>query len=77
MPNKQNYKAINDWKRANIYAFRIEAKKSDHLAERIQLAIDAGKSTSRQSYIRDAIREKLERDGIPILEDASAPEEEI
>ena len=76
MPSKQNYKAITKWKSENTDNIKIEPKKSICIPARIQLAIDAGKSTSRQAYIISAILEKLERDGIPVFEDASTSEEE-
>ena len=76
MPSKQNTKAITSWKKDNIDIIRLEPKKSAHIPARVQLAVNAGKSTSRQAYILSAILEKLERDGIPVLEDASTSEEE-
>lgn len=69
MPSKQNTKAITRWKKDNVDVIRLEPKKSAHIPARVQLAVNAGKSTSRQAYILSAILEKLERDRIPAIED--------
>ena len=62
---KQNYSAINKWKSENTDRIQILPRKSEHIPERIQLAVDAGKAASRQAYILNSIREALDRDGIP------------
>ena len=70
MPSKQNIQAISKWQEDNTDLVRIRIRKMEHIPERIQLAIDAGKASSRQAYIINAILAALERDGIPeITED--------
>ena len=65
---KQNYEAINKWKSENTERIQILPRKSEHISERIQLAIEQGKAKSRQAYILDAIKKALEADGIPTLD---------
>lgn len=68
---KQNYEAINKWKAENTERIQILPRKSEHISERIQLAIEQGKAKSRQAYILDAIKKALDADGIPSLEDGN------
>ena len=68
---KQNYEAINKWKSENTERIQILPRKSEHISERIQMAIDQGRAKSRQAYILDAIKKALEADGIPTLEDSN------
>ena len=68
---KQNYGAINRWKNENTDRIQILPRKTEHIPERIQLAIDCGKAASRQAYIINAIREALKRDGIPEIKEDS------
>lgn len=68
---KQNYEAISKWKSENTERIQILPRKSEHISERIQLAIEQGKAKSRQAYILDAIKKALEADGIPTLEDSN------
>ncbi len=67
MPSKQNTKAIDVWNKANTDMIRVRARKEERLNERIQLAIDRGIAKSRQAYILNAVRNALEKDGIPEL----------
>ncbi len=67
---KQNYEAISKWKSENTERIQILPRKSEHISERIQLAIEQGKAKSRQAYILDAIKKALEADGIPTIEDS-------
>ena len=62
---KQNYAAINKWKSENTDRIQILPRKSDQLPQRIQQAVDAGLSKSRQSYIIEAVKARLDADGIP------------
>lgn len=72
---KQNYAKIREWQGENTDRIQILARKSDHLPERIQQAIDAGKAKSRQSYIIAAVKDALDRDGIPAPDTQQQPEE--
>ena len=56
---KQNYSAINKWKSENTEHIQILPRKSEHISERIQLAIDQGKAKSRQAYILDAVKKNI------------------
>ena len=67
---KQNYEAISKWKSENTERIQTLPRKSEHISERIQLAIEQGKAKSRQAYILDAIKKALEADGIPTIEDS-------
>ena len=62
---KQNYAAINKWKQDKTERIQILPRKEEHLSERIQQAIDQGLSKSRQSYIIEAVKQRLAADGIP------------
>lgn len=65
MPSKQNTKAIQEWQEANTDLIRIRSRKTDQIPQRIQQAVDAGLSKSRQSYIIEAVKQRLAADGIP------------
>lgn len=71
---KQNTRVINKWQAENTELIRIRPRKDEYLIERLQMAADAGKTKSRQGYIIEAIKEKLERDGIPMIEKAETGE---
>lgn len=60
---KAEIKAIDKWQAANVERITIKPNLKYRIGERVQTAVDAGISPSRQAYIIDAIREKLERDG--------------
>lgn len=66
MPSKQNIKAIGEWQAENVERIVIKPRKSDRISERIQVLIDKGTTKSKQAYIIEAIKEKLEKDGLPI-----------
>lgn len=72
---KQNIQAINKWQAENTDLIRIRPRKDDHLIERIQMAVETGKTKSRQGFIIEAIKEKLERDGIPMIDGDNAQED--
>ena len=65
MTSKQNTKAIAKWQEDNTDLIRIRTRKAERIPERIQQAVDAGLARSRQAYIIDAVKERLDRDGIP------------
>lgn len=69
MAKKQDIKAIDAWQSENVERIVIKPRKSDHISERIQIAVDRGITKSRQAYILDAIKKSLTDDGIPTLED--------
>lgn len=73
---KQNYGAINKWKSENTDRIQILPRKSEHFPERIQLAVEAGKANSRQAYILNAVKQALERDGIPEIVEETVEESE-
>ena len=62
---KQNIARINQWKVENVSRINLEFRKDSGILERIQVAVDAGKAKSRQSYIIAAVCAALDRDGIP------------
>lgn len=65
VPSKQNTKKIEEWKRNNVTRIHLELRNDSGLPERIQQAVDAGLAKSRQAYILDAVRDRLDADGIP------------
>ena len=69
MASNQNIKAIDAWQAENIEKILIKPRRSEHISERIQLAIEQGKAKSRQAYIIEAVKKALEADGIPTLEE--------
>ena len=69
MAKKQDIKAIDAWQSENVERIVIKPRKSDHISERIQIAVDRGITKSRQAYILDAIKKSLADDGILTLED--------
>lgn len=75
MPSRQNIQAISKWQEEKTDLIRIRVRKEEHLLDRLQMAIDSGKGKSRQAYIIDAILAALERDGIPAIEQETAPGE--
>ena len=68
MARKQDIKAIDAWQSENIERIVIKPRKSDHISDRIQIAIDRGLTKSRQAYILDAVKKALDDDGIPPIE---------
>lgn len=65
MAKKQNNQAIIAWQKENTELIRIHVRKNEQLSERIAQAVEAGKDNSRQSYILNAVRTRLEADGFP------------
>jgi hypothetical protein len=71
MLSKQNTKKITEWKAANITRINLEVKKDSGVIERLQSAVDAGLAKSRQAYILEAVKARLDADGIPAVEEPS------
>ena len=69
MSAKQNIKKIEEWKRSNVTRIHLEVRNDTGIAQRIQQAVDAGLSKSRQSYIIEAVKARLDADDIPAVED--------
>lgn len=63
---KQDIHKIRDWQIENTDRIEIKPNKRLHITERIQIAIDNGYPGKRQTYIIEAINEKLNRDGITL-----------
>lgn len=59
---KQNTKKIDEWQAENVERIVIKPRKEDRISERIQALIDAGKCKSKQAYIINAVKSKLEED---------------
>ena len=70
MASNQNTKAIDAWQAENIEKILIKPRKSEHISERIQIAIEQGKAKSRQAYIIEAVKKALEADGIPEISES-------
>ena len=68
MSSKQDVKKIDEWQKENIERITIKPNKKLKITARIDSAIANGYKGKRQTYIIDAICEKLERDGIPLEE---------
>ena len=65
MSAKQNTNTVQKWMNENTDLIRIHTRKADQIPQRIQQAVDAGMSKSRQSYIIEAVKARLDADGIP------------
>lgn len=76
MPSKQNIQKISEWQMQNVDRIEIKPNKSLKINERINIALTKGYKGKRQTYIIDAILEKLEKDGITLdmVQDAGQPE---
>jgi len=70
MPKKQDTKAIAAWAKENTDLIQFRARKHEHLPERVQQAVDQGYAKSRQAYMLEAIRQALDSDGIPAVNEA-------
>ena len=74
MSAKQNTQTVQKWMNENTDLIRIHTRKSDQIPQRIQQAIDTGLSKSRQSYIIEAVKQRLAADGIPEPKPSAPPE---
>lgn len=72
---KANIEAIAKWQKEKTDFIRFRARKELHLPERAELAVQAGIANSKQDFYIKAILEKLERDGIPMIEDNETRED--
>ena len=60
---EESLQYIDSWTKENTDRIVIKSRKSDDLPGRIQKAIDAGVSSSRQAFIIEAVRDRLEKEG--------------
>ena len=63
---KKQIDRISEYQKANNEQILIKPRKEDRISERIQVLIDQGKTTSKQAYIINAVKQFLEKDGIPV-----------
>ena len=63
--SKDQIEKIAQYQKANNEQILIKPRREDRISERIQILIDAKKTPSKQAYIIQAIKNQLERDGIP------------
>lgn len=64
--SKEQMDKIAKYQKANNEQILIKPRKEDRISERIQILIDEKKVASKQAYIIQAIKNQLERDGLPI-----------
>ena len=67
--SKKQMDKIAEYQKANNEQILIKPRREDRISERIQVLIDAKKTTSKQAYIIQAVKNQLERDGVPKAED--------
>ena len=67
--SKKQMDKIAEYQKANNEQILIKPRREDMISERIQVLIDAKKTTSKQAYIIQAVKNQLERDGVPNAED--------
>ncbi len=67
--SKKQMDKIAEYQKANNEQILIKPRREDRISERIQVLIDAKKTTSKQAYIIQAVKNQLERDGVPNAED--------
>ena len=67
--SKKQMDKIAEYQKANNEQILIKPRREDRISERIQVLIDAKKTTSKQAYILQAVKNQLERDGVPNAED--------
>ena len=67
--SKKQMDKIAEYQKANNEQILIKQRREDRISERIQVLIDAKKTTSKQAYIIQAVKNQLERDGVPNAED--------
>lgn len=65
---KQNIEAIAKWQKENTDFIRFRVRKDKQIPDRVQMAVDAGAANSRQDFYIKAILEKLDREGIPLID---------
>ena len=68
--SKEQMEKIAKYQKANNEQILIKPRKEDRISERIQILIDEKKVSSKQAYIIQAVKNQLERDGLPIDFDA-------
>ena len=68
--SKEQIEKIAKYQKTNNEQILIKPRKEDRISERIQILIDAKKTSSKQAYIIQAVKNQLELDGIPIDFDA-------
>ena len=64
--SKEQIDKIAKYQKANNEQILIKPRKEDRISERIQVLIDAKRTTSKQAYIIQAIKNQLELDGVPV-----------
>ena len=74
LTDKERSTYKNDFARQNYDRIALNTAKAEHIPARIDEAIAAGKAASRQAYIIDAIRQRLDADGIPPATDTEQTE---
>ena len=68
--SKEQIEKIAQYQKTNNEQILIKPRKEDRISERIQILIDAKKTSSKQAYIIQAVKNQLELDGVPIDFDA-------
>ena len=68
--SKEQIEKITQYQKTNNEQILIKPRKEDRISERIQILIDAKKTSSKQAYIIQAVKNQLELDGVPIDFDA-------
>ena len=63
---KKQIEKISEYQKANNEQILIKPRKEDRISERIQFLISHGKTTSKQAYIIQAVKNQLEADGVPL-----------
>ena len=64
--SKKQIDRISEYQKANNEQILIKPRKEDRISERIQVLIDQRKTTSKQAYIIQAVKNQLEADGLPV-----------
>lgn len=67
---KKQIDRISEYQKANNEQILIKPRKADRISERIQVLIERGKTTSKQAYIIQAVKDQLDADGVPLDFDA-------
>ena len=58
---KQNTQKINEWKALNVQRINLEFRTDTGILEKIEQLVSSHQYKSRQAFIIDAVKEKLER----------------